>query len=64
MTTRQNFSSVWQQIANGQTLTGPYKQPVISNANVGPVAIQFQDTANAILTLPGGRQLAITRQRF
>ncbi|MEP7154943.1 MAG: hypothetical protein ABI905_04165 [Betaproteobacteria bacterium] len=64
MSTPQMFSSVWQQIANGQTLTGPYKPASISNANVGPVAIQFQDATHGVLTLPGGRQLAITRQLF
>ena len=49
---------------NGQTLTGPYKKPIVINSNVGPVTIQFNDAANAILTLPGGRNVAITRHRF
>ena len=64
MATPQTLSSTWLQVANGQTLTGPYKKPNIINSNVGPVSIQFTDVANAILTLPGGKQLAITRQRF
>ena len=64
MTTPQTFSSTWLQVANGQTMTGPYKKPTVINSNVGPVSIQFIDAANATLTLPGGRQLAITRQRF
>jgi hypothetical protein len=33
-------------------------------ANVGALAIEFQDTANATLTLPGGRQISITRFKF
>ena len=64
MTTPQTFSSNWLQVANGQTLTGPYKKPIVINSNVGPVTMQFSDAANAILTLPGGRNVAITRHRF
>ncbi len=64
MTTPQTFSSNWLQVANGQTITGPYKKPVIVNSNVGPVSILFSDAANAVMTLPGGRQLAITRHKF
>jgi hypothetical protein len=45
-------------------MTGAYKKPSVINSNVGPVAIQFQDATNATLTLPGGKQLAITRERF
>ena len=64
MATPNTFSSNWLQVANGQTLTGPYKKPVLINNNVGPVTITFQNAVNAVLTLPGGRQVAITRQRF
>ena len=64
MTTPQSFSNNWYQAGNGQTMTGPYKKPTIINSNVGPVTIVFTDTSNALLTLPGGRQVAITRHRF
>jgi len=64
MASPQRLSTSWLQVANGQTLTGPYKKPVVINSNVGPVTIQFSDAANAILTLPGGRNIAITRHRF
>lgn len=64
MASPQTFSSNWLQVANGQTMTGAYKKPMIINSNVGPVTIVFQDAANATLTLPGGRQVAITRHRF
>jgi len=33
-------------------------------ANVGALAIQFQDATNATMTLPGGRQIPITRFKF
>ncbi len=64
MTTPQSFSSTWLQVANGQTMTGVYKKPVILNGNVGPVSILFSDASHAVMTLPGGKQLSITRQRF
>ena len=64
MTTPQTFAGSWLQVQGGQTLTGPYKKPTVLNANVGSVGIVFQDASNATLTLPNGRQVAITRQRF
>ena len=64
MATPQTFSSSWYQAGNGQTLTGPYKKPTIVNSNVGSISIQFQSATTATLTLPTGRLLAITRQRY
>ena len=64
MATPQSFSSKWYQAGNGQTLTGPYKKPSLVNLNVGIVSIVFQDAANALLELPGGRKVAVTRHRF
>jgi hypothetical protein len=60
----QALSSRWEQYANGQTLTGAYKPATQANANVGAVTIQFQGAQEAIMTLPGGRQIPITRYRF
>jgi hypothetical protein len=39
-------------------------KPTVPTANVGNGGIVLQDTRNATLTLPGGKKLAITRQRF
>jgi hypothetical protein len=64
LTTPQTLNTNWLQVANGQTITGPYKKPVVINSNVGPLTILFTDAANATLTLPTGRQVAITRHRF
>jgi hypothetical protein len=64
MPTSQAFQGRWTQYANGQTLSGAYKLPGLSNANVGSVAIQFQDSSHAMLTFPGGRTVAITRFAF
>jgi hypothetical protein len=52
------------QVAGGQTMTGAYKKASVINSNVGAVTIQFQDATNATLTLPDGKQVAITRERF
>jgi hypothetical protein len=60
----QALSANWSQYANGQTLTGAYKPATQANPNVGPVTIQFQGAQDGIMTLPGGRQVPITRYRF
>jgi hypothetical protein len=57
-------SAVFAQSENGQTMTGTYKPATMSNGNVGSLSIQFEDTANATMTLPDGRQLPVTRFRF
>jgi hypothetical protein len=64
MSTPQSFSSTWYQAGNGQTLTGPYKKPNVVNINVGSISIQFQTATRALLTLPDGRQITITRQLY
>ena len=63
-TNLRSYSNTWGQYANGQTLTGAYRSPVLVNSNVGPVTISFQDSQNAVMTLPGGRTTAIRRFRF
>ena len=42
----------------------PYKPATQINGNVGPLTIQFQDRESAVMTMPDGRQLPITRFRF
>jgi hypothetical protein len=58
------FSGNWEQYANGQTLTGTYRKPDLTNPAVGPATIRFQGAQDAIMTLPGGRAIPLTRQRF
>lgn len=58
------FSAPLQEFSGGQTLTGGYKAPTIINNNVGTISIQFSDSTNAVLTLPDGRRVPITRFRF
>ena len=64
MTDAMTYVGVWEQLGNGQTMTGTYQPATPVNANVGTVRIQFSDTQNATLTLPDGRQIPITRFRF
>jgi hypothetical protein len=63
MPNAQVFQSNWTQYANGQTMTGAYKPPG-APAPAGSLSIQFSDAANATLTLPDNRKVAITRFRF
>jgi hypothetical protein len=64
MPNAQMYQSNWTQWGNGQTMTGTYKPATQINSNVGPLTIQFADTANATTTLPDGRQVPITRFKF
>ena len=64
MTATAAYQGSWQQYANGQTLTGNWHLPQVLNTNVGSITLQFSSTTNAILTLPDGRQIAITRYRY
>lgn len=63
-TTQQLYQGSWAQYANGQTLSGSYRSPTVVSSNVGSLSIQFTDTRNAILTLPDGRRVPITRFKF
>ncbi|HUP31094.1 MAG TPA: hypothetical protein VM122_13030 [Usitatibacter sp.] len=58
------FQGAWSQYSGGQTLTGTYRPPIVSNASVAPVTITFTGADAGMLTLPGGRTTAITRFRF
>ena len=51
------------EYAGGQTLTSGYKMPS-ATIDRGSITIQFSDQQNAILTLPGGSQVPLTRYRF
>jgi hypothetical protein len=64
MSTAGLFQSEWNLFGNGQTLTGTYVPPVVTNSNVGPVTLQIIDSATAQLTLPGGRQIPLNRFNF
>jgi hypothetical protein len=58
------IASNWEQYANGQTLAGAYKPPTRPPTLVGALNMRFTGPKNGILTLPDGRQVAITRLLF
>jgi lysyl endopeptidase len=58
------YQSVWELAANGQSLTGSYRRPIILNSNVGGIVINWVSTRTANLTLPNGRVLPLTRFDF
>ncbi len=64
MTSPMLYQGQWEQYANGQTLTGLYRKPTQVNGNVGSITLQFTGRATAVLTLPDGRQVNLTRYRF
>lgn len=64
MASSNSYSGTWVQWANGQTLSGSYKTPSIANSNVGSVNLLFTSTTSAVLTLPDGRQITLTRFLF
>jgi subtilisin family serine protease len=64
MSSATTFSGNFIQYANGQTLTGAYKPASVVNANAGSVSVRFIDTANAVLTLPDGRNITLEKFRI
>lgn len=64
MSSQNLYQGNWVQYANGQTLMGAYRPPVVANSNAGSLQIQFQSTTTGILTLPDGRAIPISRFRF
>jgi len=58
------FQGEWVQFGSGQTLKGAFQPATLANPSAGTVTLQFGDTTNATLTLPDGRQIALTRFSF
>jgi uncharacterized protein (DUF1800 family) len=58
------YQGEWQQYANGQSLLGAYKAPIVINSQIGALTLQFIDTADATMTLPQGTQIPITHFLF
>lgn len=64
MMTPTHYRGTWQLFSDGQALGAPYRAPVVRNADAGSVDIIFVSPRDAVLTLPDGRQIAITRFVF
>lgn len=58
------YANTWWSFGGGQTLTGAWKANHLISNNVAPVTVQFTGPDTAIMTLPGGKTTALTRQRF
>ncbi len=58
------FSGNWWLYGNGQPTGGAYKPAARLTDNFAPLTIRFIDSKNAIMTLPGGKELTITRFLF
>lgn len=58
------YAGSWQQFANGQSLAGAYRTPILLDGNVGALTLVFTGPRSANLTLPNGRVLALTRFDF
>ena len=53
----------WEQYRDGQTLAGAYRPPTAAGS-AGSVTLQFTSRTTANLTLPNGRQVALSRFAF
>ncbi|MDP2367517.1 S8 family peptidase [Rhodoferax sp.] len=61
MLTPSYYSGRWISYANGQAMGQPFKAPVVTNPNVGPLTISFSDTRNATMTMPNGQSIVVKR---
>lgn len=60
MTSDKKYVGNWEQYGNGQTVAGNYQLPSYLGSP-GQVQLDFTDTRNATLTLPTGKQLALSK---
>lgn len=61
MTSPTQYQGTLLQYGFGQTLTGQFQTARVANPNAGAVAVRFTDPANAVMTLPDGRSIPLTR---
>ena len=60
----QRLNASWSEYANGQTLTSEYQVAQLKNPAVGSMRLIFSDSQTAVLTLPDGRNVSLTRFVF
>jgi len=58
---KRGFKGRWHRLQGGMTLEGWYRAPS-EPVDAGPVTLKFTDTRQAVLTLPDGRPLALSRR--
>ena len=60
MTSATAFDGDLQLYAGGQTMTGGYRTPTSTSA-IGRISVRFSNSTAAMLTLPQGRTIALSR---
>jgi lysyl endopeptidase len=61
MSSTSAYSNSWLSFGFGQTFTSNYRQPTVTNSNVGFIGLNFTTPTTPILTLPTGRQVQLER---
>ncbi len=61
--TQGQFTGTMEEIADGQTLFGAYQPPIIVNANIGDITLDFDTSTTGTMTWPSG-VVSIQRFRF
>jgi hypothetical protein len=64
LTTFKQYKGKWQHFVNGQAIGGTYRPPAVANSDAGDLTIDFTGPSDALLTLPDGRKIPITRFAF
>ena len=60
----QQLNASWAEYSNGQTLTSAYQVAQLKNSAVGSLRLVFKDSQTAVMTMPGGRNVNLTRFEF
>jgi hypothetical protein len=60
----KQLNTSWAEHANGQTLTSTYQVAQLKNSTVGSLRLVFSDSQTAVMTMPGGRNVNLTRFEF
>ena len=60
----QQLNASWAEYANGQTLTSGYKAAELKSSAVGRLRLVFSDGQTAVMTMPDGRNVNLTRFAF
>ena len=60
----QQLNASWAEYANGQTLTSGYQVAELKSSAVGSLRLVFSDGQTAVMTMPDGRNVNLTRFAF
>ncbi len=60
----QQLNASWAEYAYGQTLTSDYQEAQLKSGAVGNLRLVFTDSQTAVMTMPDGRKVNLTRFEF